>query len=177
MRPAPQCGYAFPPPERQPHEAQAGTAAVLSGQVSLETYPVQAVMYSIHTKRDAPADHPRSMRVDYRLGLGRWQAEWICLEHTGYARRKAELWWRRRSNVPVPDSAEDAVHLAEHGALAQTRGITIRSVSDEKYDRIVGYDLAEVPAYREPGWDDEEIEPGGKPEPCAVGDSDEEVPF
>ena len=172
----PQCGYAFPPPARQEHDTRASTAAVLSGEVTVETYPVQEVVYSIHVKRDAPKDHPRSMRVDYRLGFSRWQSEWVCLEHTGYARQKAELWWKRRSNVPVPETAEDAVYFAEHGALAQTKSITVRHVSGEEFDRIVGYELVEKPAYREPGWDD--AEPAGESEPVFSGADDvDDVPF
>jgi DNA repair protein RadD len=172
----PQCGYAFPPPERQEHDTRASTAAVLSGEVTVETYPVQEVAYSVHVKRDAPEDHPRSMRVDYRIGFSRWQSEWVCFEHTGYARHKAEAWWRRRSCLPVPDTAETAVYFAERGALAPTKSITVRHVSGEEFDRIVGYELGEKPVYREPGWDD--TEPAGESEPVFSGADDaDEVPF
>jgi DNA repair protein RadD len=168
----PQCGYAFPPPERQEHDTQASTAAVLSGKVTVETCPVQEVAYSVHVKRDAPEDHPRSMRVEYRIGFSRWQSEWVCFEHTGYARHKAEAWWRRRSDLPVPDSAETAVYFAQRGALAPTKSITVRHVSGEEFDRIVGCELGEKPFYREPGWDD--AEPAGESESALA---DEDIPF
>lgn len=168
----PQCGYAFPPPERQEHDTRASTAAVLSGEVTVETYPVQEIAYSVHVKRDAPEDHPRSMRVDYRIGFSRWQSEWICFEHTGYARHKAEAWWRRRSDLPVPDTAEDAVYFAQRGALAPTKSITVRHVSGEEFDRIIGYELGAKPVYREPGWDDEAEPPVREP-----AMADEEIPF
>jgi DNA repair protein RadD len=172
----PQCGYAFPPPERREHDTKASTAAVLSGEVTVETYSVQEVAYSVHVKRDAPEDHPRSMRVDYRIGFLRWQSEWVCFEHTGYARHKAEAWWRRRSDLPVPDSAEDAVYFAQQGALASAKSITVRHVSGEEFDRIVGYELDEKPSYREPGWDD--TEPAGESEPVFSGADDaDDVPF
>jgi len=134
----PDCGYEFPKREQVSHDASASTAVVLSGEVTVETYPVQEVVYGVHVKRNAPRDAPRSMRVEYRIGFNRWQSERICLEHTGYARHKAELWWRRRSNVPVPETAEDAVYYAESGALAETKSITVRSVAGEQFDRIVG---------------------------------------
>ena len=35
----------------------------------------------MHQKRDAPEGAPKSLRVDYRLGLDHWQSEWICVEH------------------------------------------------------------------------------------------------
>ncbi|HPD17799.1 MAG TPA: hypothetical protein PLE19_22915, partial [Planctomycetota bacterium] len=159
----------------------AGSEGILSGDVTVETYPVEEVVYGVHVKRNAPPDAPRSMRVEYRIGFSRWQSEWICLEHTGYARHKAELWWRKRSNLPVPETAEDAVYFAERGALAPTKSITVRHVSGEEFDRIVGYDLGEKPSYREPGWDDDAdggeavtstVVPDGRP----VDDA-EDIPF
>jgi len=171
----PQCGYEFPPPERQMHDTRASTAAVLSGEATVETYRVQDVVYAVHHKRNAPPDAPRSMRVDYRIGFNRWQSEWVCLEHTGYARHKAELWWRRRSNVPVPETAEDAVYYAQSGALAETKSITVRSVAGEQFDRIVGYELGERPSYREPGWDEPDDE--DVPEPVGSLADDDDIPF
>ena len=169
----PDCGYEFPKREQVSHDASASTAGILSDEVTIETYPVQDVVYAVHHKRNAPPDAPRSMRVDYRIGFNRWQSEWICLEHTGYARHKAELWWRRRSDVPVPETAEDAVYYAQSGALAETKSITVKSVAGEQFDRIVGYELGKRPAYREPGWDD--VEPSDEPEHAWA--SDEEIPF
>lgn len=141
----PQCGYEFPPPERQKHEAKASEAGILSGQVSDVEYEVHDVAYSVHTKRDAPPDAPKSMRVDYRLGLNHWQSEFICVEHDGYARQKAVSWWRRRSPDPVPDTAERAVEMAGAGGLALAETITVRSIAGEKYDRIVAYKLGPLP--------------------------------
>lgn len=142
----PDCGYKFPPPNRQKHEAQAASVGILTGQVTDEEYEVQDVTYSVHAKRGAPAEAPRTMRVTYRLGLSHWQSEFVCVEHDGYARQKAESWWHRRSPDPVPDTAERAVEIAEAGGLAPTETITVRSVVGEKYDRIVGYQLGPKPA-------------------------------
>ena len=133
----PHCGYAFPPPVRQKHEAKATTVGILTGQATDTEYEVQDISYSVHKKRGADDDAPRSMRVDYRLGLNHWQSEFICVEHDGYARQKAIAWWRQRSPDPVPDTAERAVEIAEAGGVALTEQITIRSVVGEKFDRIV----------------------------------------
>jgi DNA repair protein RadD len=159
----PDCGYEFPPPERQKHDARAASAGILTGQVTYEEYEVHDVTYSVHAKRGAPEEAPRSLRVTYRLGLNHWQSEFICVEHEGYARQKADVWWRRRSPDPVPDSAERAVEIAEAGGLAATEAITVRSIVGEKYDRIVGYKL------------------GPRPEPIATdaffGYDPDEIPF
>ena len=141
----PDCGYVFPPPDRQKHDAKAVEAGILSGQVTDTEYDVQDVTYSVHTKRGAPEDAPKSMRVEYRLGLNHWQREFICFEHDGYARQKAIAWWRRHSPDPVPDTAERAVEIAEGGGVAHTEKITVRSVAGEKYDTIVGCKFGPMP--------------------------------
>jgi DNA repair protein RadD len=160
----PDCGYEFPPPERQKHDAEASEAAILSGQPSTTTYAVLDVFYSVHTKRGADEDAPKTLRVDYKVGWEQYKSEWICLEHEGYARQKAAAWWRKRSPDPVPDTAERAVELALAGALAMTESITVRSVADERYEQIVDYKL------------------GPKPEPIPEADlccaySEDEIPF
>jgi DNA repair protein RadD len=152
----PDCGHQFERKASQ-HEAEASNAGILSGTVTEETHLVQGATYSIYAKRNASTGAPPTMRVDYQIGFRHWQSEWVCFEHTGFARHKAELWWQRRSNVaPVPTTVEEAVDLANGGALCETKSITVRSIAGEKYDRIIGYELGEKPDYREPGWDEVE---------------------
>jgi DNA repair protein RadD len=167
----PECGHEFPPPEREKHDHQASTAGILSGEVTETEYTVTEVYYSVHHKRDAPEDHPRTLRIDYRCGFNDYHSEWVCPEHTGYARNKFEAWWRARSNEPFPDSAEEAVELAEAGALAPTRAITLRSVAGEKFDRISDYQLGPVPPRLDGG--DERID-DDVPEPVWPED---DIPF
>jgi len=118
---------------------------VLSGQVTDTKYEVLDIRYSVHTKRDAPPDAPRSMRVDYRIGQFTSVSEWICFEHDGYPRWKAEQWWRRRSPDPVPDTADRAVEIAEAGGVAWTEKIVVRTVAGERFAPVVGYTLGPKP--------------------------------
>jgi len=141
----PECGYEFPPPEKERHDAQASNAGILSGQVTDTEHTVADVYYSVHHKKGAPEDHPRTMRVDYRVRFGEWHSEWVCPEHTGYARAKFEAWWRARSNEALPDSTEAAVAICEAGGIATASAITVRSVAGEKYDRIIDYQLGPIP--------------------------------
>jgi DNA repair protein RadD len=141
----PECGYTFPPSDRQKHDAKPSDAAILSGQILEQVFPVVDVYYGVHTKRGADENTPRTMRVDYVLSLTRRQSEWVCFEHEGFARQKAEAWWRARSHDPVPATAAEAAALANAGALAPTRSITVRSVAGEKFDRVVDYVLDEKP--------------------------------
>ncbi|MBN2447717.1 MAG: DEAD/DEAH box helicase [Phycisphaerae bacterium] len=141
----PECGYEFPPPQREQHDHQASTAGILSGEVTETEYEVQEVYYSVHVKRDAPEDHPRTMRIDYRVGFNDHRSEWVCPEHTGYARGKFEAWWRARSSELLPATAEEAVEICMAGGIAETKRITVRSVVGEKYDRIIDYQLGLIP--------------------------------
>ncbi len=140
----PDCGYEFPPKERSKHAAKASEASILSGQVTTEKFVVQDATFSIHTKRGASDDAPKSMRVDYKIGWHQWKSEWVCLEHDGFARQKAEAWWKKRSREPVPTTAAEAVNIAKAVGLAPTASITVRSVSGEDYDRIIDHELGPI---------------------------------
>ena len=150
----PDCGHEFPPPERQTHEPTASAEGILSGEVSVTEHRVWDVYYRVHHKRAAPDDAPKTLRVEYRIGLNEYQSEWICFEHGGWARQKARSWWRQRSEAPVPESAAEAKTLADGGALYKTGSITVRSVAGDEFPKIIGYDLGPKPDWREPGIDD-----------------------
>ena len=176
----PDCGYEFPPPERQQHEATASTEGILSGEVSTEDHEVREVFYYVHTKKGAPEDAPKTLRVEYEVGFHQYYSEWVCFEHDGWARHKAESWWRKRSNAPVPMTAAEAVALAEDGALCETGSITVRTVVGEQFPRIMGYELSERPPWREPGMDDD-LEPVGAVAGTAARGydprDDDDIPF
>ncbi len=175
----PECGFEFPAPNKNRHEAQADTAAVLTGEIEDTEYTVQDVFYGVHTKRRADENTPRTMRVQYQVGWHHYVSEWVCPEHSGWARQKFEKWWSQRSMCPPPRSAHEAVLLADDGALARTKMITVRSVSGEKFDRVIGCELGEKPEYApEPGWDDE-VEEENVFEPSSMGTNwdEEELPF
>jgi DNA repair protein RadD len=141
----PACGHAFPPRQHRQHDGQATDAAILSDQSTRTEHEVTDIFYAMHTKCGAPPDAPRTMRVDYRIGFNEYVSEWICFEHTGYPRAKAEQWWRRRSNEPVPDTAEQAVEFVNIGALARTLKITIERWPGDRFDRIVAHELGPKP--------------------------------
>lgn len=165
----PECGHEFPLPKREQHDDRASTENIISGEVTETEIDIQNVYYSVHRKRGASDDYPRTMRVDYRAGFNDYHSEWVCPEHKGYARKKFEAWWRVRSGEPLPNSAEEAVKLADAGGVATVNSITVRSVAGEKYDRITDYQLGPIPPrldgsderdngdLSEPVWPDDDI--------------------
>jgi len=65
--------------------------------------------------------------------------------HQNWARTKFVEWWEARSNDPVPETAQQAVDIADGGGLAMPKRITVRQVAGERFDRIIGYELGEIP--------------------------------
>lgn len=174
----PECGYVFPPKENNDKMTRtASSAGVISGQVDYTDYEVLDVYYCVHEKRGADPDAPKTMRVDYQVGFNEFKSEWVCPEHTGYARGKFEKWWHERAALgcPMPRSAREAVSLANEGLLAAPESITVKTIAGERFERVTGFRLKERPVMREPG---EDLEPGETwTSYTPPDDLDDDIPF
>lgn len=142
VRECPDCGFEFPEPETRGHDSKATREGILTGQVSITDYLVTAVRYAIHWKKGASEDAPRSMRVEYEVEGRGVQREWVCFEHRGWARKRAERWWKRRSSLEVPETVSEAVRIGRGGFLLEPAEIRVRSEVG-KFDEIVRYEFAE----------------------------------
>jgi DNA repair protein RadD len=142
-----RCGYTFPPPDRQAHEAEASHEPILSGEKTEKTatFKVLDTYYSLHRKANVDGTSPPSLRVDYKVGWHQFRKEWVCFEHQGYPRQRAVAWWNLRSPDRVPDTVEQAIEAIEGGAIAQTLSITTRQKAGDKFETIVGYELGPLP--------------------------------
>ena len=140
----PDCGYEFPREERRlKHDSRACSDGILSGESSELEYPVKDVYYCTHTKRNADEGTPKTMRIDYMIGFNDFQAEWVCPEHTGYARRKFEKWWRERTEIDPPGTAAECVQIAQKGYLKKPVAITVKTTAGQRFPEIVKYTFAE----------------------------------
>ena len=176
----PECGYEFPAPQRSNITEHASRSGIISGEVFLDEYDVSHTFYCVHEKRYADPDMPKTMRIDYQIRLGEYKSEWVCPEHTGYAREKFVKWWKERAaaGYPIPTTAKQAVFMADNGILAPTLKITVKSTAGEKFDRITKYVLGNRPPMREPGDDIAEMyddPPSNSPQDLGVYDDD--IPF
>lgn len=179
----PECGYEFPPPESTNLQHKASNAGILSGQAVITEYTVGNVAYYVHQKKGGDESTPKTMKIEYEVGFHQFKSEWVCPEHSGYARMKFERWWQERAaeGCPMPDSAEEAVELANKGYLAKPSAIKIKQVSGEKYEHICSWILKDKPIL-EPGmYDDwEEDDPSNSPADLGVKkdwDPLDEIPF
>ena len=135
----PDCAYEFPL-----HDPQSSDADIMGGKGSVDTYCVMSVKYCVWVKRSDP-DGPRSVRIDYEIGLGKFVTEWICPEHTGYAFQKYCEWWQKRCELEPPENADEAVFLAQSKLLAVPRTVTVKKRPGEKYPEVVGAELGPIP--------------------------------
>lgn len=142
------CGFIFPPS----HDAESDKrSALLDADVAATDWIVESITMDRHKKKK-PDGKPDTLRVTYTChdaessggNLSQKDiSEWVCLEHSGYARTKAAQWWRERSNAPVPSDIDEAVELWHRGAVASSSMISTKP--DGKFLRIVKHILDEKP--------------------------------
>lgn len=137
----PDCNYEFPVCETTHSDDD-----VLGAKVKVETFDVRNVKYSVWQKRGDP-DAPPTVRVDYEIGWGEFVSEWVCPEHTGYAKEKYFDWIEKRCCLDWPEKADELVAYGEAGALAFPSKITVKKIPGNKYRQIVSVELGPIPRF------------------------------
>ncbi len=107
---------------------------------------VNTIRFSYHEKRGGRP----SMKVTYACGLQIFD-EWVCFEHEGYARKKAEDWWRRfGGQEPVPTSIKVALlrtnELRTPSRVLVQRSGSYLSVTFQRFDPCAPPPLASAPS-------------------------------
>lgn len=135
IRECPECKHSFGAGMVQ-HGVTPGDLAVVSTERERvrNWHPVSSVRYDRHDKPGKPV----SLRVTYQCGLRRF-SEWVCIEHGGFARAKADTWWSARAGVPAPGSVNDALELAF--GLPKPEAIEVDET--DKFPQVLGYRFPE----------------------------------
>ena len=125
----PGCGFMFP---RQPnHNTEAGEAGILSTETSTDWYDVSSVSY-YHNHKIATGSI--TFRVEYRINFTQTFREWVCFDHSGWARTKACKWWvEAGGQTPEPNSVDEALERVDE--LQKPTRIRVKSGAG-KYDEI-----------------------------------------
>jgi DNA repair protein RadD len=146
----PECGFRFPDEPKDRHDATADEDSTLTGTPDPETWEVLSCAWGVHTKKNAPPDAPRTLRVDYTCQPAgsdggnlaqKVVSEWICFEHQGFARTKAKLWWDGRSIHDTPNTIEEAVALLDRHVARMPSTVTTQQ--EGKYMRIVSVEFVD----------------------------------
>jgi len=95
-------------------------------------YDVDSIDYQYHIgKKKIPM-----LTVTYLCGIKTFK-DYVCLEHTGYAREQAEKWWKKRSDIEPPGTVQEAMNLVDN--LKKSTKILVKE--SKPYPKILKYKL------------------------------------
>lgn len=126
------CGHEFDIEEKPRFEARADTAPILSVTTS-EWLPVRQRRFRYHEKLGGLP----SVRVELSSGLTTYKT-WLCPQHTGFAKSKADRWWRQHGGqTPFPASVDE--WLSRESELVGTAEFAIKPKPGSKYFDVVDF--------------------------------------
>lgn len=99
------CGHEFPIVTKLKNEAS--TAELIKGDLPIvKVFKIDHITYTKHQK----LGKPDAIKVSYYSGFQHFE-DYVCLEHEGFASRKARMWWRERTaqHAPVPEKTKMAL--------------------------------------------------------------------
>ena len=132
------CGGTIREEEVKPLDAKVSLAALLSSRASaseLVWHDVTKVNYAVHRKEAKPD----SLRVDYYAGLLMVASEWVCFNHVGYAKQKAQDWWVRRERTHIPSGTQEAFTWTLFNKIKEPVRIATRK--NGKYTEVKHYEF------------------------------------
>ena len=148
-----ECGFQFP--HREPnHGERADTQTKIISDGEPEYF---TIVDAVCTRHEKPDKLP-SMRVTYNVegrDMPYGLSEWICIEHSGWARSQAERWWSLHSSLPCPETIDEAIDLAVRGWVAVPKSVTAKR--EGKFWKIVDREIEEIPVGVEEGEQVEEV--------------------
>lgn len=124
----PECGFIFI--GKNKHEEKASETEIISVWKKPLEVEIKEISYSKHEKQGKIP----SLRVDYYYSFFEKYSEWICLDHTGFARKKALQWI---SNVTEYDikTVDEALKYCEY--FKKPKKIIVDL--NDKFPKVVGY--------------------------------------
>jgi DNA repair protein RadD len=135
----PDCGHEWIRDEKPKHEAVADATTSILSTGQPQWLAVDAVRYYRHEKPGSPP----SLRAEYWCGMVTHR-QWLCFEHQGFARQKAENWWLRAAGnlIAIPATVDEA--LARVNELRTPTEIQVRP--NGRFFDIVGRRFAKAEA-------------------------------
>jgi DNA repair protein RadD len=127
-----KCGLEFP------RKAKVLIATKESVLTKAEVLKVSETTYSRWGGKDGRQD---TLMAEYTIesdddsAFKRRVRQWICIEHEGWAGKKAHEWWMAKSRNAFPSSIDEALEIINVVGLAETTEIKVKK--DGKYDKVV----------------------------------------
>ena len=123
----PHCHYVYPVKDKPKHAPVAEVVPILSTE---RTKPVGRHVYTWRAHPHRKEGKPDSVRVSYSIGL-QTVSEWICPEHTGYARQKFETWWKQHGDSTPPRTVQETIDRFGELTMPQTIFTRINGIWEE----------------------------------------------
>jgi DNA repair protein RadD len=118
-RECPDCGFQFPESDKPKHSASADVVPMLSTEPPAWE-PVKSQTFRRHEKQGGLP----SVRIDYMVGM-KINKVWLCPEHTGFPKSKADRWWHQHGGArPFPKTVDEFLDRA--GELCATAEVQIK---------------------------------------------------
>lgn len=134
------CGYVFPPSEEEKITAASDDAPVLSTEKPWST--VKSRRFYHHPAKSP--DKPDTVKVSYLVGL-KTVNEWLCPAHEGFAKSRAQRYWRAHGGaMPFPKDVLE--WLAREGELQDTAEIQLDYGRDHRYPDVKNHRIVPVAA-------------------------------
>lgn len=128
----PECGYEIE--EKDKHEDEASDANVLSKWKKPKKIDIENIVYTRHEKR-GKSD---SLKVSYYYNMFDSYSSWICIEHEGFARKKAMQWLKNVTDIEINSVADALEHCDNFREPTQ-----IIVDLNNKFPNITGYIFGE----------------------------------
>lgn len=130
-----ECGHEFGE-DGPSHGSTATEGEFISTYERPRKFQVSDARYIRHRKKGSKVE---TFRADYFVGDFGCFSEWVCLEHDGIARKKAEQWWKDHGGfLPVPSNVTEA--LERENELREPTQVWVRK--DGEYERVIGVSYA-----------------------------------
>lgn len=150
----PECDHEFISEREDKLNRKPSKAAALSDEAEDEWVAVGSMRAAVHIKKGGDETTPKTLMVSYYAGglaIGQPVArQWVCVEHSGFARTKAEKWWKQFTSELCPRSALDATELAN--SFSPPCAIALRPQKDNpKYKEVasISWDKSKIPTEEE----------------------------
>lgn len=169
VRVCPCCGREFEIDDTPKISKQADVTPILSTEKP-DWHTVSGQSFRYHDKVGGTP----SVRVDYRIGA-RISKTWVCPQHTGFAKSKADRFWAQHGGQrPFPSSVDEFLDRA--GELRATEAVMLKFGG--KYEEIIDF----RPATDDAANDNVKVEPRApKGNLATLGrrtwDDDDNIPF
>lgn len=144
------------------HGVEAEEAPIVGGDPGKAKGEWLRVMGTTYHRNAGRNGKPETLRVEYDCwtanGQYRKVKEWVCLEHDGWARDRAEKWWRERVGGDCPGSVMVALRIA-HSFTRHPNAIRVVREPGKEFDQVKSVKYAETEPSLEPAGVDTTPEP------------------